>query len=437
MYLGPKLAHDLCTLALELGRPGLAPTAYDTARAAWQSSSSSPLTPAFPPALDWLLHNQNGDGTWGAAVIHHHDRVVSTLAGIAALAKWREVAPASLALQDRIAAAAWGVATHFARLPLDLQPTTDFTPLMNQLVAEARWRGIAIPGAPPPPTDSGVLTAGQARRDTFTGEVTPEGSSAPALPVPTQETAWVLHALTLIEPSVARASGQLTPALARLADLLQQPALATNDPRLMADIDARALAFRVLSWAGHEPDVGALVAFIDSEAALAGPRMALAAAHLFEAISDAAPFAGKERCLRRALALLTDSRGTSGQWHDDRHASPYLPTAHAIIALPASLTLTGEGIRYLEDTQLPDGSWGHFDRGTVEETAYCLQALGRHRRAGGLVNTQQLEAGTRWLAARAGQGHQDHPALFVGTSLYCPTRMVEAAALSALAITEG
>jgi hypothetical protein len=436
MYLGSKLAHDLCNIARELGRPSAAPTAYDTALAAVQSTPGDPTRPAFPQALDWLLQTQHGDGTWGGAITHHHDRVVSTLAALAALAKWRETAPAPLLLQERIGAAAWGAGAHFARLHLDLQPTAGFLQVIGRLVAEARWRGIAVPGAPPSPSPlAGGLGS---ERLAMADDVAADGAATPLLPLPALETAWVIHALALIGPPRTSSMDSLTPSLGRLMDLLQQPAVAQPTDLLpAADIDARAMAFRVLTWAGHQPDATSLLAWLDSPAAVAGPASALALAHLFEALNDAAPFAGKERGTRRALALLTESCGAEGQWFDHRHASPFLPTAHAIIALPASLTLTRDAVRYLEDAQLSDGSWGYFDRGTVEETAYCLQALGRHHRAGGAVNPQQLEAGARWLAARAGQGHHEHPPLFVGRALYCPTRMVEAAALAALAITEG
>jgi hypothetical protein len=435
MYLGPKLAHDLCNIARELGRPSVAATPYDTALAAWQSAADAPSRQAFPEALDWLLQTQHGDGTWGGAITHHHDRVVSTLAAMAALAKWRETAPAAQLVRERIGAAAWGVSAHFSRLGQDPQATADFVPVITRLVAEARWRGIAVPGAPP--TASLLAEGSVPPRVVLGSDVTADGAAAPLLPLPALETAWVMHALAMIGPPNPSSLDSLTPALGRLVDLLQRPAPTTNDLPAAADIDARAMAFRVLTWAGHQPDPSSLLAWLDSPAPTAGARSALAAAHLFEALTDAAPFAGKERGTRRALALLTESCGAEGQWFDDRHASPFLPTAHAILALPAGLTITGDAVRYLEDAQLSDGSWGYFDRGTVEETAYCLQALGRYQRAGGAVNPQQLEAGVRWLAARAGQAHHEHPPLFVGRALYCPTRMVEAAALAALAITEG
>src|ERR1043165_7283766 len=57
--------------------------AYDTA---WIAR----LAPHFPgngfeQALEWLRWHQHGDGCWGGALVHYHDRIISTLAAIIAL----------------------------------------------------------------------------------------------------------------------------------------------------------------------------------------------------------------------------------------------------------------------------------------------------------------------------------------------------------------
>jgi halimadienyl-diphosphate synthase len=65
-------------------RPILTVSAYDTA---WLASLRSPsaATPRFPRTLDWLVRNQRADGSWGGDVRYEHDRIISTLAALAAL----------------------------------------------------------------------------------------------------------------------------------------------------------------------------------------------------------------------------------------------------------------------------------------------------------------------------------------------------------------
>ncbi|HEX8818804.1 MAG TPA: hypothetical protein VF794_02665, partial [Archangium sp.] len=49
---------------------------YDTAWSAWH----------YPDALAWLLEQQHPNGSWGAELDYHHDRVITTLAAINVIA---------------------------------------------------------------------------------------------------------------------------------------------------------------------------------------------------------------------------------------------------------------------------------------------------------------------------------------------------------------
>ena len=74
-----------------IGRSGLMmPTAYDTAWLARVPAEHGGSGPAFPEALKWLRQSQWPDGSWGAEIEYIHDRVISTLAAILALAEWGE-----------------------------------------------------------------------------------------------------------------------------------------------------------------------------------------------------------------------------------------------------------------------------------------------------------------------------------------------------------
>lgn len=54
----------------------MSPSAYDTAWLAW----------LYPEAREWIVNAQHPDGSWGAELEYYHDRVISTLAAVNALA---------------------------------------------------------------------------------------------------------------------------------------------------------------------------------------------------------------------------------------------------------------------------------------------------------------------------------------------------------------
>src|ERR1700761_1927830 len=63
-------------------------TAYDTAWVARVPDRDDDSRPAFPSALEWLLAHQLPDGSWGASLEYHHDRLQSTLRAALTLAHW-------------------------------------------------------------------------------------------------------------------------------------------------------------------------------------------------------------------------------------------------------------------------------------------------------------------------------------------------------------
>ncbi|RRT71158.1 hypothetical protein B296_00002825 [Ensete ventricosum] len=56
-------------------------SAYDTAWVALLKNTDGSGGPRFPSSLQWIVHNQLPDGSWGDAVIFSaHDRMINTLA---------------------------------------------------------------------------------------------------------------------------------------------------------------------------------------------------------------------------------------------------------------------------------------------------------------------------------------------------------------------
>jgi halimadienyl-diphosphate synthase len=462
------LHAELMDLACRPAPVTLAPVAHDTAWVARVGEPENPAVPSFPRALQWLLDRQLGDGTWGGRLAHHQDRVVSTLAAMVALAQWREVTGEAEAYTERLHAAAWGLAPHASALGRDLTPLIDFEARAAALVREVRWRGLVLPapgldglarriggravetGTPAGTAnlDADGSRAGSAARTArylianpgaqparaYLAAVTAahDGAAPPALPGGDLfQRAWVLHQAAL---TWSHRGGEQTWAAA-LAGLRARLSVA-------GERGATALATGLLFWAGEAAPAAVLRALASgSEPTVdrACPTLVPVGAqvHALAALRAAPAFDGREAAIRKIIGFLALTASTDHFWIDGRHASPYHATAHAVLALGPGLSLTEEAVGWIEQTQRPDGSWGFFERSTVEESAYCVQALACHQRAGGRVTAGAIERGARFIEEARPRAGQDYEPLWVGETLYTPTPVVHATVLSALILARG
>lgn len=458
--------------------------AYPTAFVARLRDASG--APVFPRALEWLRHRQWPDGSWGGALPHASDRIVSTLAAVGALAG----APEAWAPGAVRAGLAY-LRSHPARWRGDPHELIAFELAVPYLLAEARGRGLDLPyaefadlsrlrgdklGRVPPdawssrPTtllyslevlgaDFDPAPAGRflsangslgnspsatAAYWAATGEpaalaylrrldaASPDGGFPEVYPIATFETAWVLYSLGRagVLPDAAR------PHLARLRQQLGDGGVVAIDPDFpVPDSDDSAMALNVLLDAGY--DVGhlldRLLVFEDTDCFTTFPyerRASVSAnARVLEALAyrpEAFPAQ-----IEKVVAHLRAERRDGAWWQDKWHVSPYYATAAAVFALtrvvePHALEGTR---RWLIDTQHPDGSWG-ASRGTAEETAYAvlaLDALAGDRRASPGVFGAAHERLRPWL-------DDMYPELWIGKGLYTPRLVVRAATLASCVV---
>ena len=131
----------------------------------------------------------------------------------------------------------------------------------------------------------------------------------------------------------------------------------------------------------------------------------------------------------KIIQFLRRTQVVGAYWFDKWHVSPYYATSHAILAAAGYADeLVNNSIDWMLRTQNEDGSWG-FYLPTVEETAYCLQALITWKKYGRQVPDEKMSLAINWLI-----NHMElpRPPLWIGKCLYYPEYIVESAILSAL-----
>jgi squalene cyclase len=156
--------------------------------------------------------------------------------------------------------------------------------------------------------------------------------------------------------------------------------------------------------------------------------------HALEALQLMDYYPEQETVVENILVMLLNNREYNTYWTDKWHASPYYATSHALIALLHQGNYLGHACRHTVDwivnTQLRDGSWGFFGRGTVEETAYALTALLYYHNYHPL-NEEILHKGACYLL-QSYEKKRSHPEFWIGKDLFIPYDVVQAAILAAL-----
>ncbi|CAM0902732.1 unnamed protein product [Alopecurus aequalis] len=90
-YASPRMKEREARIKKELQEPKLSPSPYDTAWVAMVPLQGLPHVPRFPQCVEWILQNQQDNGSWGINEVDLSTKkcsLLSTLACIIALKKW-------------------------------------------------------------------------------------------------------------------------------------------------------------------------------------------------------------------------------------------------------------------------------------------------------------------------------------------------------------
>lgn len=493
-------ASALRELLGTVGSGRIEPTAYDTAWVARVPHPDDPGRPAYPEALDWLLARQHPDGSWGARINYHYDRVLSTLAAMLTLAQWQTRYASPDAWTSELEAAQRSIWRHVSGLRRDPYDTIGFELILPALLAEARRFGFLLPynsfdifskmysaklslippemiytrrvstifsaeflgdqldvqrvndlqdangsiASSPSATAYYLLKdpGNRLAREYLQRVLDRGGGAAPAVdPIDVFEPVWLMFNASQVWAEPGPLAPALKPHLEALgAELARKNGVGYNTYFAVPDLDGTATAFRALAWAGVSLDPALLAQFEEEDHFRCFPYernpSISAHVHLLDALRVAPAFPDRERMTRKVLDFLERSRTFQTFWFDKWHASPYYTTAHAVLALGDNRSLADDAIFWIVNTQNPDGSWGYYDTGTAEETAYCLQALVAYHRSGGAVDRAVMQRGAAYLASSVERANVDYTPLWIGKSLYTPTWVVHSTVLSALAMVE-
>jgi halimadienyl-diphosphate synthase len=264
-------------------------------------------------------------------------------------------------------------------------------------------------------------------------EIANDGAVPYVAPIEIFERAWPLWNLALIGPLDDETLALCQPHLDFLkAEWKPGEGIASAEGLTLLDGDDTGLTYEVLVRFSRSVDLEGVLHYEENErfrcyALEANPSVSTNV-HVLGALRQAG-FEVQHPSVQKVLRFLRQMQTLRLFWFDKWHASPYYPTAHAVITCTGyDDDLVYDAACWIMETQNLNGSWGYY-MPTAEETAYCLQALIFWKRNGGQVPGDVLKRGATWLADHT---EPPYPPLWIGKCLYCPVLVVRSAILSAL-----
>lgn len=452
----------------------------------------------WPNLITWLLENQHPDGSWGGEIPYYHDRIICTLAAAIALHENGQNGDAQKAVK-RAEAFLWQRLHFLHRDPFELVGFELLFPTLleearsigldvpNHTCGYGKIQAEKLQLIPPKylysPHISTVhsleFLGRKGNPEKMAQAISKNGSlgNSPATtayylmlngqqdsrsmaylegmrqsmehiiylyPFRTFELTWALNNLAFSGLPVTEFATDTI--WNELQSQLGETGIGLDPTFGIPDGDITSVTTRLLILSGHDVDPTILARFQDKETNIfktydfernisIGTNL-----HAMEALElMAGNYPNRYEVLEEIVISLLDNRIFNIYWIDKWHTSPYYATAHVLVGLlrhDAFLTYVCQPtIDWMLHTQRPDGSWGYFDVGTVEETAYVLTAMLYYHQHEP-VKKEVLQRAAEFLVANHKGPDSDYPELWIGKCLYTPQDVVRSAVLSALILYE-
>jgi halimadienyl-diphosphate synthase len=452
----------------------------------------------WPELITWMLENQHPDGSWGGAIPYYHDRIICTLASAIALHENGNSPEARKAVK-RAESFLWQRLHFLHRDPFELvgfellfptlleearnvgldvpnhtcgygkiqaeklqliPPKYLYSPHISTVHsleflgkkgdAEKMSEAVSSNGSlgnSPATTAYYVMLNGKSdpRSMAYLQQMRREMEHVIYLyPFRTFELTWALNNLAFSGLPITEFADKVT--WDNLNGLLSQAGIGLDPTFGIPDGDITSVTTRLLMLAGYDVDTSILARFQDKETNIfktydfernisIGTNL-----HAMEALELlAGSYPNRYKVLEEIIIKLLDNRIFNIYWMDKWHTSPYYATAHVLVGMlrhDAFLTyICQPTIDWMLHTQRQDGSWGYFDTGTVEETAYVLTSMLYYHQHEP-VKKEVLQRAAEFLAANHKGPDSYYPELWIGKCLYTPQDIVRSAVLSALILYE-
>jgi halimadienyl-diphosphate synthase len=483
-YEQAALGTGIVSLLKNLGQGYISPVAYDTA---WVGRLAKRYPgQGFEKSLEWLRRNQNDDGSWGAPLLHYHDRFASTLASIVALREAGEGMRDERRVK-RGEAVLWKLVSRLGR---DDSDTVGFPIIAASLAEDATTLGLDVPRPPIRYAEGykrkvesllsksqrdwrqnalsfsleglwravgeedqvleGGVSVGSSPAATAAYLFTHKSEAAIKLLLNIMQDDGGIPAFTSIDifeivwalsmMQSASAIHRNTPEVKLLLDELWQlwspeSGLYFTSFFRVRDLDVTSAAFTLLRWAGYpvNADVFSYFEMDDHFCTYHGETNPSPSAHLRLLLAlQSCPEHPKQIAWRqKALNALRRFDENGSYWWDKWHVSPYYASNLAVRALNRlDYDLSASRVKWILKTQNDDGGWGYLDQSTAEETAYCLDALLTWDRIVEMVDPVIITQAAEFLSSHSQE--QDYTPLWISKGLYAPYNLVKATVWSAL-----
>ena len=455
--------------------------------------------PRWPDLIEWLLENQQPDGSWGGKIPYYHDRIICTLAAAIALRENGQTRRA----QEAVHQAERYLWLHLHLLSRDPFELVGFELILPTLLAEARALSMDVPdhtcgygeiraaklhlippemvyspristvhsleflgwsgdperlqqalasngslGNSPAATvyyllrcrDNGHPCSGDARALAYLETARLHSGQVIYLyPFRIFELTWVLNNLAFCGLSIRTFAE--TEVWERLRQEMGEKGIGLDPAFGISDGDITSVSVSLLTSVGYEMDPAILHHFEDPKTRTfrtydyernvsVGTNI-----HALRALRVMPDYPDRREVQDRIISMLLTNRTLDVYWVDKWHASPYYATAHVLVGLMEEGSYLADPCRHavswLLHTQRDDGSWGFFDQGTAEETAYALTAL-LHYNLCERVDVEILQRGAAYLQRAYEETRSGYAELWIGKCLYIPYDVVQSAILAAL-----